>query len=252
MSNPKTLLIDIETSPIIGYTWGIYDQNVISVIQPVKIICAAWKFLDDKGVVVKSLSDYEGYTGGIVDDKALVTELWSVLDEADIVVAHNGDAFDIKIMNTRFIAHELNAPSEYQAVDTLKVAKKYFRFGANKLDILGKYLDEGRKKGTGGFETWVRCMEGDLKAWRTMKIYNAQDIELLERVYLRLRPFMKNHPNLNTISPIKTKSQSPVCTVCQSTNTIKRGFKVTKGGRYQRYQCNDCGSWSSGNYERVK
>lgn len=250
---PKTLLIDVETSPIIGYTWGTYDVNVLSVIEPVKIICCSWKWLGKDQVHVKALPDYPDYQKGVVNDKKLIGDLWGILDDADIVVAHNGDSFDIKILNTRFIAYDLRAPSDYKSIDTLKVARKYFRFNSNKLDDLGGYLDEGRKAPTGGFETWTKCMAGDAKAWAKMRAYNVKDVELLERIYLRLRPFMQNHPNLNLLdnSP-QEKKEGFSCTVCQSFNTQRRGFTVTKVGRYQRHQCNDCGSWSSGPYERVK
>ena len=247
----NTLLIDIETSPIIGYTWGMYDQNVLRVIQPTKIICGAWKWLGaDKGDVV-GLCDYADYKKGVVDDYSLVAELWGLLDKADIVVAHNGDSFDIKSMNARFVANGINSPSYYTTVDTLKVARKYFRFNTNKLDNLGEYLGLGHKAASGGFGTWVGCMEGDEKAWALMKKYNLQDVNLLEKVYLKLRPYIRNHPNLNAINPKAAKGDKLPCTVCESFNTQRRGFLTTKMGRYQRHQCNDCGSWSSGPYEKV-
>ncbi len=250
--SPNIVFLDIETSPIIGYTWGFYDQNVIKVIEPVKVLCCGWKTLGTGTVTVKGLNDYEGYQPGVVDDKKLVEEIWYVLDEADVVLAHNGDSFDIKVLNARFLANGLNPPSDYKTIDTLKVAKKYFRFNNNKLDELGSYLHEGRKAGTGGFETWTGCMEGDPTSWKRMKEYNAKDVELLERVYLRLRPFISNHPDLNLLSGTRTRSSSFSCGTCQSENTQKRGFQMTKAGRYQRYSCSDCGSWSSGPYEKVK
>lgn len=252
MDSPRILFIDIETSPIVGYTWKMYEANVLGVIEPTKILCCAWKWLGDNDVTVRAICDYDDYQRGDVHDHQLSKEIWKVLDEADVVIAHNGDSFDIKTLNARFIANGLTAPSDFKTVDTLKVAKKYFKFTSNSLDALGGYLEEGHKASTGGFSTWTRCMAGDQEAWETMKEYNKRDIELLERIYLRLRPFMNNHPNLNTISPLKIKDNEYACSVCQSVNTIKRGFSVTKQGRYQRFSCQDCGSWTSGNYERVK
>lgn len=250
--SPKILLIDIETSPIQGFSWGMYDVNILAVVEPTKIICVGWKWLNNKDINVRSLSDYDSYTPGSLCDRALVTEVWKTLDEADVVIAHNGDSFDIKVLNARFVANGLTAPSDYRSIDTLKVAKKYFKFNSNKLDELGKYLGLGGKAGTGGFATWLGCMKGDKKAWEVMKRYNAKDVELLESVYLRLRPFMSNHPNLNVISPSASgKAGTLICQVCQSVKTTKRGFSVTKAGRYQRFSCNDCASWSSGSYERV-
>lgn len=252
MTEPNVVLLDVETSPILGYAWQMYDTNILGVVEPVKIICCAWKQLGAKNVSIRALPDYADYKGGIVDDRQLVTDLWHVLDKADVVIAHNGDSFDIKVLNARFIANSLNAPSDYKSIDTLKVAKKYFKFNNNTLNELGQYLKEGKKAPTGGFETWTKCMAGDMIAWDRMKKYNVQDVDLLERVYLRLRPFIANHPNLNLISPLKIKVSDFACTTCQSLNTTKRGFSLTKVGRYQRYQCSDCGSWSSGPYEKAK
>ena len=245
-------MIDIETSPLLGYSWEIWQTNILKVIEPVKIICAAWKFLGDKDIQVRALPDYDDYRPKDLLDRQLVQELWGLLDAADIVVAHNGNAFDLKILNARFIAHGLNAPSSYHSIDTLKAARKYFKFTSNKLDSLGEYLDEGRKVSTGGFDLWFKCMDGDPEAWAVMRHYNAGDIELLERIYLRLRPFISNHPNLNAIEGKELSKNEVSCQVCQSTNTVKRGFSTTKLGRYQRYQCNECASWFSGQYERLK
>lgn len=252
MTEPNVVLLDVETSPILGYAWQMYDTNILGVVEPVKVICCAWKQLGAKNVSIRALPDYSDYKGGIVDDRQLVTDLWHVLDKADVVIAHNGDSFDIKVLNARFIANGLNAPSDYKSIDTLKVAKKYFKFNNNTLNELGQYLKEGKKAPTGGFETWTKCMAGDTVAWDRMKKYNVQDVDLLERVYLRLRPFIANHPNLNLISPLRVKVSEFACTTCQSLNTMKRGFSLTKVGRYQRYQCSDCGSWSSGPYEKAK
>lgn len=249
---PKIVFLDVETSPLLGYAWQTYDTNILSIVEPVKIICAAWKFLGDKRVNVQALPDYEGYVGGVVDDSRLVETLWSVLNAADVVIAHNGAAFDIKVCNARFIAHGLTSPSDYKVIDTLKVAKKNFKFSSNSLDELGKYLQEGKKLHTGGLETWLKCMAGDPVAWKRMKEYNVGDIELLERVYVRLRPFISDHPNLNLIAPRNIKKDEYACQSCQSTKTQKRGFTTTKAGRYQRYQCLSCGSWSTGPYERVR
>lgn len=249
-SKANIILLDIETSPLLGYSWTAYDANILKVVEPFKIISVAWKFLEDKDVKVRAINDYKDYKPGIVDDKNLVKDIWNVLDKADIVIAHNGASFDIKKLNARFIINGLNAPSDYEVIDTLKVAKKYFKFDSNNLNALGLYLDEGNKVSNGGFDLWVRCMAGDKTAWDKMKEYNKGDVTLLERIYLRLRPFMgSDHPNVNLITG--HSHSSTACNVCESTDVIKRGFSFTKTGRKQRFQCNSCGSWSVGPFERV-
>lgn len=258
---PVIVAVDIETSPIKGYTWGMYEENVLYCIEPSKIIGAAWKYIPATGkyripnnkVYVKALPDYKGYKAGVLNDEKLVKELWALLDEADIIIAHNGQSFDVKKLNARFIYYGLGAPSSYKIIDTKNVAKKYFRFDSNKLDTLGDYLHEGRKQETGGFDLWLKCIAGDPAAWTKMKKYNAQDIVLLERIYLRLRPFMQDHPNLNVIChPDKGEHNPLSCPTCLSTDTVRRGFQITRTGRYQRFFCKSCKSWGSGQYQKAK
>jgi DNA polymerase elongation subunit (family B) len=230
-----------------------FDTNILKVLEPYKVICVSWKFLDEAECHVKALPDYRGYKAGVLDDKHLISEIWDVLDKADIVIAHHGDSFDIKMLNARFLANGYNAPSAYKTIDTRKVAKKYFRFASNSLNELAQYLGEGRKASTGGFDLWDGCINGDLSQWAKMKKYNIQDVKLLERVYLRLRPFMQDHPNLNVIAnPNGIDEHDTSCPACLGHNVQRRGFAITRTGRKQRFQCNDCGVWSSGPYEKAQ
>lgn len=245
-------MIDIETSPIVGYVWGTYQQNVLKIIEPTKIMSVAWKQLHDREVQVKTIADYRGYEPGVVEDKALVEEIWNVLDDADIVIGHHSDRFDIPKLNARFVWHGLKAPSKYATVDTKKVASRYFKFDSNSLNNLGQYLNLGKKVENGGFGLWVDCIAGDPRAWEKMAEYNVQDVALLEKVYLSLRPYIENHPSLTLFSKNPEEPVDCVCPTCLSKDVTRRGFSVTRTGRKQRYQCNDCGSWSSGPFMKAK
>lgn len=235
----------METSPLIGYAWQTYDTSILKILESSKIISVAYKDLNDPVVNVKSLNDFKGYKAHVVDDEQLVKWAWNMLDKTDVIVAHFGDSFDLKKLNARFAFYGLNAPSPYVSIDTKKAASRYFKFDSNSLNNLGSYLGVGQKINNGGFDLWVRCMAGDKLAWDEMKAYNAQDVLLLEKVYLKLRPFIANHPDLNVIT-----GTSGTCSSCQSTKIQKRGFSHTKLGRKQRYQCSDCGSWSVGSWQR--
>ena len=236
----KILFLDIETAPNLVHTWGFYEQNVIEVVEQWYILCFAYKWLGEKTQVV-ALPDFENYKPGMKDEN-LTPKLREILDQADIIVAQNGDRFDIPKINTRLIQHKLQPPSPYQTVDTLKAARK-FAFNSNKMDNLGRDLGEGRKVNTGGFGLWKKCMAGDQKAWARMKRYNKQDVDLLERLYLRLRPWIKNHPNVHDRGG---------CPKCGSTRLTMRGRAISKTMEYIRYQCQGCGGWSrSAKGERI-
>jgi len=242
---PRILLMDIETMANLGYVWGKWEQNVISFKENWFIITFSWKWLGDTKTNVISLPDYSTYKKNKSDDKELVKKIWELFDEADVVIGHNSDEFDIKKINSRFLTHGLTPPSPYKTVDTKKIAKRYFRFDSNKLDDLGEYLSLGRKIDTGGFDLWLGCVNNDKSSWDKMCKYNKQDVILLEKIYLKMLPYITNGPNLNVLN-----GNLEGCPNCGSCNVMKRGFSITRTGKYQRWQCKDCSSWSQG--EKVK
>ena len=233
----RILLLDIETSPNVGYSWGKYEQTIIEFIEPWYLLSYAYKWLG-KPTQVKALCDYPKYKPSHNNDLNLVKDLWKLLDEAEIVVAQNGDAFDFKKINTRFIHHRMEPPSPFKTIDTLKIARDRFGFNSNKLDDLGKDLNEGEKLKHLGFPLWKGCMSGDKKCWATMKRYNKRDVDLLEKIYLRFRPFARGHPNMGVYH------DKYVCPRCQSTHLIHSGMYTNRTGKFYRLKCTDCGGWS--------
>jgi DNA polymerase elongation subunit (family B)/predicted RNA-binding Zn-ribbon protein involved in translation (DUF1610 family) len=240
MKQPKILYFDIETMANLAWVWGKWEQNVIDFEREWYMISFAYKWNDGK-TMAYSLPNFKTYKKDSTNDKELVTKLWELFNEAEIIIAHNGDSFDIKKSNARFLVHGLAPVSGYKTIDTKKVAKKYFQFNSNKLDDLGNLLGLGRKVDTGGFELWKGCLADNKKSWDKMVKYNKQDVDLLYKVYQKLKGWMVNHPNVNLYTDSEGK-----CPVCGSSNLIKRGYGYTKTGKYQRYQCKDCGAWSRG------
>jgi hypothetical protein len=233
----RILLLDIETFPNVGYSWTKWETNVLDFIEHWYILSFAYKWFGDKKTKVLGLPDFKGYKPG-GKDKELLKYLWKLLNEADIVIAQNGNAFDIKKINTRFLEWGMMPPSPYKTIDTLTVARRYFSFNSNKLDDLGRDLGIGRKAEHEGFPLWIKCSKGDMKAWSRMKKYNCQDVELLEKLYIKERPWIKDGPNLDMWADIK------VCPKCGSDKLHSRGEAITQSYIYNRYQCQNCGGWS--------
>ncbi|HET8708968.1 MAG TPA: ribonuclease H-like domain-containing protein [Candidatus Saccharimonadales bacterium] len=234
----KTLIYDIETAPIIGTTWGKYEQNLIWTIQDWYLLSFAYKWLGDKHTKVIGLDDFALYKKQPENDIMVVKELHKLFDEADVIIAHNGDQFDKKMVTTRFMIHKLTPPSPYKTIDTKKVAKRYARFTSNKLDDLGESLQIGHKLDTGGAELWKACMRGDQKAWRKMKRYNKQDVVLLEKLYLELRPWIDNHPGVNIYD-----NRPDACPKCGGAVLTSQGTARTKTALYRQFKCKTCGGW---------
>lgn len=236
----KILFYDIETSPNFGAYFQLYKEgNIVWTTKHWYMLSFAYKWAGDKTTKCVALPDFPLYKKDKENDYEVVKRLWDLFDNADIVVAHNGVAFDTKKSYARFIHHKLPPPSPVMEVDTKLVAKKHFKFDSNKLDDLGDYLRIGRKLNTGGFVLWRDCLSGDKKAWDTMKRYNKGDVELLEKVYLAMRPYISTHPNRALLDGHKT-----ACPNCGSLNIKKAGFAYTRVTVNQRYKCNDCNHYS--------
>lgn len=234
---PKILFIDIETSPIVAYTWGPkWETNIIEFIEQSQILCFSAKWFNGPQRT-KGLIDYKGYKKNILDDKEIVQDIHSLLDEADIVVTQNGISFDHKVINARLIKHGFMPPSPYKMVDTKVEAKRYLKLPSYGLDDMGEYFDLGRKLSHEGFNLWQKCMAGDKKAWNLMKKYNAQDVLLTEKLYLKIRPFMRSHPNFSVYN------DKNACPKCGSNKVQARGYAVNSTMMYQRAQCMSCGGW---------
>lgn len=239
MKQPKILFLDIETSFQIAGVWGRYNQDISSqqVFQDFYVLCWAAAWAGDDHIWCDALHYHKShYRKNPSCDKKVLQSLWKLLDEADYIVAHNGDRFDVPKLNARFIQVGLRPPSTYQQIDTLKMAKESFRFSSNRLDDLGQQLGVGRKLDTGGFSLWKQIViDGDLKAFDKMVDYNIQDIELLEAVYHKLKPWSKRHPNIRLIT------DEMACNSCGSTKIMKNGYYNTNTQKYRKYRCSDCG-----------
>jgi hypothetical protein len=244
-TDAKILFLDIETAPSLGWVWGKWEQNVIDFKSDWYMLSFAYKWAGDMKVIAVGLDNAPRYKPGSENDKWLSKQVWNLINEADIIVAHNGDAFDLTKINTRLLIHGFTPPAPYKTVDTLKIARKVFRFDSNKLDDLGHYLDIGRKLPHTGFHLWKGCMVGDKESWAKMKEYNAHDVELLEQLYYKLREWAPGHPNVNQGRPDN-------CPRCGSDNVERRGFSYTALRRKQRYRCRACSGWFEGSAKVIK
>lgn len=228
---PRVLLFDIETAPNLAYVWGKYEQDVIAFKSEWYILSVAYKWLGESKVNCITIQGKKG------NDKALVTKLRELFHKADVIIAHNGDAFDIKKARARFIFHGLKPPSQFATIDTYKVAKRYFNFNSNKLNDLAVYLNAGEKVKHTGFDLWLGCMQDKAKSWSLLKKYNIQDVRLLEKVYNLLLPWMDKHPHMALLQDRKG------CPKCGSDQVVKDGVRANSASLQQQWNCKACGGY---------
>lgn len=239
----KILILDIETAPNIAYVWGAWKQNIGQKMwmEKAHIMSFAAKWLNEEKII------YEENRKS--NDKRLVESMFKLLDQADVVVAHNGKSFDLPIILGRGLIHGLRPPSPYHIVDTLTVARREFRFVSNSLanitEELGVTEKDSHKKFP-GFELWLECLRGNDEAWEEMKMYNIQDVIALEEVYIKMRPYMRHHPN---VAHRQRDGNEVYCPKCGSHEIQYRGWYHTKAGlAYRKFCCTSCGGWGRERY----
>jgi DNA polymerase elongation subunit (family B) len=237
---PKVLLLDIETAPIMGYVWSLWDQNVglNQIYKDWHVLSWAAKWLDSKEIMYMD----QRKAKNVEDDAEILKKMWLLLNEADIVVTQNGKAFDIKKLNARFIMNGMKPTSSFRHLDTKEIASKYFGFTSNKLEYMTDKLcvkyKKLKPKKFQGFEMWKECLGGNLAAWKEMEKYNKHDVLSLEELFKKLIPW-DNSINFS----IYNDSEDNIC-ICGNNRFIRNGFSYTSTGKYQRYSCSKCGAES--------
>lgn len=230
----KILFYDLETAPSLAHIWHPTDDYVPMerFVHGSFVLCWSAKWADEKRIFSGVIETQEAKDQ---DDTRIVSDLAELIAEADLVVAHNADRFDVPMFNNRLLILGLEPMGPKRTIDTLKLAKQAFRLPYNKLDYLGEVLGLGRKLKT-DFELWLACYQGDSKALAQMAKYNRQDVVLLEAVYNRLLPYVKNIPRL--VEP--TGAGQEACPTCGAGGLTRRGLHRTNASTFQRYQCGRC------------
>lgn len=229
MTDSKILFWDTEFTPNRGYFWGLWDQNIpySFVDETQRMLCFGTKWYKKPTKVVDER----------VGRQEMLIELRDQLLEADLVVSWNGAKYDTRMANREFIRMGLTPPAPYKEVDLMRIVKQRFAFASNKLDSVAQELGVGRKVDTGGFDLWRGVMAGDEKSWNKMRKYQKGDVDLLEKLFEVLKPWIKM-PH-----PVSDKA-GLVCRNCGGSNLHRRGTAKTLNGEYGRYQCQGCGAWN--------
>lgn len=236
----KVLIFDIETAPMLGYIWGLFDQTVaLNQLKNDWYILswsAKWLFDAPENVMYQD----QRKAKNIEDDSKLLKRIWELLDEADVVITQNGKHFDVKKLNARFIQNGFPPPSSFRHIDTYQIAKAKFGFTSNKLEYMTDKLCTVYKKlkhaKFSGFELWKQCLSGNIEAWKEMEVYNKYDVLSLEELYTILAPW-DTSINFNVFHD-ELEHQ---CN-CGCTEFSRRGFKYTNTGKFHRLICDNCGA----------
>lgn len=230
----RILFFDLETTPLTAHTWGLWQQNISlsQLIQSTEVICFGAKWHGEKRTHFASVHHH--------GRKKMLEDLHALMDEADVIVGWNSKAFDHKHINREFLENGLAPPSPTRDLDLMLACRAKFKFPSYKLDYVAQRLGVGGKVHHTGFQLWLDCMAGKDSAWKLMKKYQIQDVELLVDLYEKLKPWIDAHPNRGVYEDVTT------CYVCGNDDLRPRGFSFTNAGKYQRFVCGKCSKWQRG------
>lgn len=229
-SAPRVLTVDIETSPNLCYTWGIWNQNVslAQLIEPSRVLSFAAKWLGDRTVQYFS----EHHHGR----EAMVRASWDLYNEADIVVTYNGVSFDNAHLRREWLLAGLTPPAPWVDVDLMVAIKRNFRFQSNKLAHVTEQVGLPSKIETGGQSLWNAVMSGDSAAWAKFKRYNRNDVLITESLFLLLRHWLRlPHDGL-------WSGDLSSCYLCGGFDLRFSGLIRYKVTAYPSVTCGDCGA----------
>ena len=234
----RRLYFDIEVSANVGLFWQSGYKLQIgteNIIKERAVICICYKWEDDEDVYYLQWDKKQC-------DKKLLQEFINVANEADELVGHNGDKFDLSWIRTRCLLHNIDMFPTYNTIDTLKIARSKFRFNSNRLDYIGKFLGLGQKNHT-NFDLWKDIMlKNCTKAMNTMIDYCIQDVVLLEKVHKALN----NHIPAKTHYGVIFGGDRGSCPECGSEEVVKNNRRVTASGLVKiQYKCKNCGKLHS-------
>jgi DNA polymerase elongation subunit (family B)/DNA-directed RNA polymerase subunit RPC12/RpoP len=234
----KRLYFDLECSANVGLFWTSgYKLNIgtENIIKERAVICICYKWEDDKDVYYLQWDSKQC-------DKKILQDFIKVANEADELIGHNGDKFDLAWIRTRCLFHRIDMFPTYNTIDTLKIARSKFRFNSNRLDYIGKFLGLGQKNHT-NFDLWKDIMLKNCKKSMNIMIdYCIQDVVLLEQVHKELN----NHIPAKTHYGVIFGGDRGSCPECGSDELVKNNRRVMASGLVKiQYKCQTCGKMHS-------
>lgn len=238
----KVLFFDIETSlmeALVFSPWKNYRIPLERIIKDWKILCFSAQWMGTTEVISFRMTEEELLND---DDRRVTKELWKLMDEASVLIAHNAARFDVPKSNVKFLEHGFGLPSPVEVIDTFKLAKKNLAPTSLSLDYLAKLTGSEGKDNSYGL--WDRIAKGkDYSALLEMSSYCDTDVEELKKVFFELRPYLKGLPNMG----LHTSETGEVCHACGSTDLIyDKDFTNyrTAVNEYTVVKCACCGSYS--------
>lgn len=130
------------------------------------------------------------------EEKPLLVKLVQRLESFDVIVTWNGRGFDIPFLTSRLLKHRMDPRPVLRKtqLDLNDVVKSRLRLTFTYLDHVCDFFEIKRDKGPMGLEVphlFVKALEGDEDALKTIRAHCMDDLRVTREVFLRLRPLLE-------------------------------------------------------------
>ena len=167
-------------------SFGFFDIETFNLDANIGLmLCACIK--DYKGGVRTFVANQ---VDGIVDDHQLVLDTRDYLESFDYICTYYGTGFDIPYINTRLIIHNERPIDRLRHVDLYYVARFALKLHSNRLAVVAETLFGESDKTRVVGPIWTRAVAGNKEALDYIIEHCVIDVEVLEKVFDRLRGFV--------------------------------------------------------------
>ena len=130
------------------------------------------------------------------EEKPLLTKLLDQLEPFDVIVTWSGRGFDIPYLTSRLLKHRMDPRTVLSKMhlDLNEVVKSRLRLTFTYLDHVCEFFEIKRNRGPMGLDVphlFVRALEGDEEALRSIRDHCLDDLRVTREVLLRLRPLVE-------------------------------------------------------------
>lgn len=258
----KMCHIDGETSPELDALYGnkhrfISHENVLLETRVTSVVILddskekeerwTWDFKDKISITYNKDGSPRVTGGG--DDRKMMKAIRDRLEDFDLVIAQNGDRFDLPVFQERLAILGLPPLRNIITLDTLKLSRRSFRTHSHSLDAQAKKLGFGGKDKQDMSDAIATMLNHPEKS-KIRLDYNARDVHLLKKIFWRLCDYYNFSQMTINMLKLFLKDDKIYCVKCAARRQKKFGVEVVYGlvwneGRSNEYKekglrCKNC------------